>query len=144
MFSSLLQELERIRKATPALKYCRGEPFKEEHWSALLQVGIPTSHVLDRMVPKYKHNPKEQQPGPQKRYGNQRDYAVKIFMGKSYHEPGYHKTATAIRNNCVVQRTYCRINNLIARTNNSYEFSPRWNVTVAAKYRFRFFFIIQK
>ena len=27
-----------MRKATPALKYCRGEPFKEEHWSALLQV----------------------------------------------------------------------------------------------------------
>lgn len=35
---SLAQELERMRKATPALKYCRGEPFKEEHWSALLQV----------------------------------------------------------------------------------------------------------
>lgn len=27
-----------MRKATPTLKYCRGEPFKEEHWSALLQV----------------------------------------------------------------------------------------------------------
>lgn len=27
-----------MRKAMPALKYCRGEPFKEEHWSALLQV----------------------------------------------------------------------------------------------------------
>lgn len=34
----LVKELGRIKRATPALKYCRGEPFKEEHWSALLQV----------------------------------------------------------------------------------------------------------
>ncbi|CAM9134653.1 unnamed protein product [Chrysoparadoxa australica] len=33
----LTKELENIKKATPCLKYCRGDPFKEEHWSALLQ-----------------------------------------------------------------------------------------------------------
>lgn len=33
----LQEELERIKKALPALKYCRGEPFKEEHWGSLLQ-----------------------------------------------------------------------------------------------------------
>lgn len=41
------QELERMRKATPALKYCRGEPFKEEHWSALLQVGVARTHLCN-------------------------------------------------------------------------------------------------
>lgn len=37
------QELERMKKATPTLKYCRGEPFKEEHWSALLQVEMDSA-----------------------------------------------------------------------------------------------------
>ncbi|CAM9184751.1 unnamed protein product, partial [Discosporangium mesarthrocarpum] len=46
------QELERIRKATPALKYCRGEPFKEEHWSALLQgkLGLDRGIRLENLV----------------------------------------------------------------------------------------------
>lgn len=33
----LQEQLERVRKALPALKYCRGEPFKDEHWGSLLQ-----------------------------------------------------------------------------------------------------------
>ncbi|CAM9185799.1 unnamed protein product, partial [Choristocarpus tenellus] len=46
------KELERIRKATPALKYCRGEPFKEEHWSALLQgkLGLERSVRLENLM----------------------------------------------------------------------------------------------
>eukprot|EP01041_Mallomonas_annulata_P006819 gene6819-13816_t len=28
---------EKIKKSVPALKYCRGEPFKEDHWIELLQ-----------------------------------------------------------------------------------------------------------
>lgn len=28
---------EKIKKCVPALKYCRGEPFKEDHWTELLQ-----------------------------------------------------------------------------------------------------------
>ena len=30
-------ELDAIKAAAPALKYCHGKDFKEEHWSALLQ-----------------------------------------------------------------------------------------------------------
>ncbi|CAN0042899.1 unnamed protein product [Ascophyllum nodosum] len=46
------EELERIRKATPALKYCRGEPFKEEHWSALLQgkLGLDRGVSLENLT----------------------------------------------------------------------------------------------
>lgn len=36
----LLQEVERLKRAMPCLKHCRGDPFKEEHWGALLQVGL--------------------------------------------------------------------------------------------------------
>ena len=30
-------EIDKIKKSVPALKYCRGEPFKEDHWTELLQ-----------------------------------------------------------------------------------------------------------
>jgi len=33
----LTDQLEDIKRAMPALKYCRGEPFKEDHWTELLQ-----------------------------------------------------------------------------------------------------------
>jgi hypothetical protein len=32
------EEADSIRKAAPALKFARGEPFKEDHWS---QVRVP-------------------------------------------------------------------------------------------------------
>ena len=48
----LQSELERIKRALPALKYCRGEPFKEEHWSSLLQgkLGHPKTLRLENLV----------------------------------------------------------------------------------------------
>ncbi len=33
----LASQLEQIKAAVPALKYCHGSDFKDEHWSALLQ-----------------------------------------------------------------------------------------------------------
>ena len=30
-------EIEKIKKSIPTLKYCQGEPFKEDHWIELLQ-----------------------------------------------------------------------------------------------------------
>ena len=48
----LLDEMERIKKALPALKYCRGDPFKEEHWGALLQgkLGLPKTIRLENLT----------------------------------------------------------------------------------------------
>ncbi|NDD92845.1 hypothetical protein EBZ37_12245, partial [bacterium] len=39
----IISTVERIKKSIPALKYCRGEPFKEDHWTELLQgrLGLP-------------------------------------------------------------------------------------------------------
>jgi len=33
----IITTVEKIKKSVPALKYCRGEPFKEDHWVELLQ-----------------------------------------------------------------------------------------------------------
>ncbi|CAM9144794.1 unnamed protein product [Heterosigma akashiwo] len=48
----LLSEFDKIKKAGPALKYCRGDPFKEEHWSALLQgkLGMERSVRLENLT----------------------------------------------------------------------------------------------
>ncbi|KAG5188873.1 dynein heavy chain, N-terminal region 2-domain-containing protein [Tribonema minus] len=48
----LLQELEKIKRVMPCLKHCRGEPFKEEHWGALLQgkLGLDRSVRLENLT----------------------------------------------------------------------------------------------
>ena len=33
----IITTVEKIKKSIPALKYCQGEPFKEDHWTELLQ-----------------------------------------------------------------------------------------------------------
>ena len=33
----IISTVDKIKKSIPALKYCRGEPFKEDHWTELLQ-----------------------------------------------------------------------------------------------------------
>jgi dynein heavy chain 2 len=33
----IMTTVERIKRSVPALKYCQGEPFKEDHWTELLQ-----------------------------------------------------------------------------------------------------------
>lgn len=33
----IISTVEKIKKSIPALKYCQGEPFKEDHWTELLQ-----------------------------------------------------------------------------------------------------------
>eukprot|EP00605_Chrysophyceae_sp_TOSAG23-4_P002934 GSChrysophyteH1.ASY1.ANO1.3229.1 assembled CDS len=40
----IITTVEKIKKCIPALKYCRGEPFKEDHWTELLQgkLRLPT------------------------------------------------------------------------------------------------------
>eukprot|EP01042_Synura_sphagnicola_P003650 gene3650-4550_t len=51
---------ERIKRSVPCLKYCRGEPFKDEHWSELLQgklqlprdvtnANVKVEHFLSRL-----------------------------------------------------------------------------------------------
>ncbi|GBG24746.1 Cytoplasmic dynein 2 heavy chain 1 [Hondaea fermentalgiana] len=41
---------EKLRKAVPALKFMRGEPFKEEHWSTLFRkLGMPKSVTLQSL-----------------------------------------------------------------------------------------------
>jgi hypothetical protein len=33
----IISTVEKMKKSIPALKYCQGEPFKEDHWTELLQ-----------------------------------------------------------------------------------------------------------
>lgn len=54
----VMREVDKIRKALPALKLCRGDSFDVEHWSALLKLldlqgdnkinwkTLSTSHLL--------------------------------------------------------------------------------------------------
>jgi dynein heavy chain 2 len=48
----LRKDIERIKKGMPCLKYCRGDPFKEEHWSALLQgkLGLDRTIRLENLT----------------------------------------------------------------------------------------------
>jgi dynein heavy chain 2 len=39
----IMNTIEKIKKAVPALKYCRGEPFKDDHWIELLQSKLQLS-----------------------------------------------------------------------------------------------------
>ena len=40
--------VDKIKKSIPALKYCRGEPFKEDHWTELLQGKLKMPHTVRR------------------------------------------------------------------------------------------------
>ena len=52
VFAHIIDDLVTIRLALPALKYCRGEAFKEDHWSELLQgkLGLPGLVRLDNLT----------------------------------------------------------------------------------------------
>ena len=47
--------LEQIKKSIPALKYCQGEPFKEDHWIELLQGKLQLSRDVRRENVKVSH-----------------------------------------------------------------------------------------
>jgi hypothetical protein len=47
----MFEEAEAIRKAFNAMKYARGEPFKDEHWSAMFKkLGFPKGLRLDQLT----------------------------------------------------------------------------------------------
>ena len=47
----IYREADSIRRAAPALKFARGEPFKEEHWSAVFKkLGIPRGVRLETLT----------------------------------------------------------------------------------------------
>ena len=48
----LKEELERVKLALPALKFCHGRDFKDDHWSQLLQgkLGLPKSVRLENLT----------------------------------------------------------------------------------------------
>ena len=57
----LSEQLDQIKHAMPALKFCRGEPFGEDHWAELLQgklglprdvklVGLQVKHFLQSLT----------------------------------------------------------------------------------------------
>lgn len=46
----ITDQVSKLRKAIPALKFCRGEPFKEEHWTQLFRkIGVPKGIRLDNL-----------------------------------------------------------------------------------------------
>jgi dynein heavy chain 2, cytosolic len=47
--------VEKIKKSVPALKYCRGEPFKEDHWAELLQGKLNLAKDVRRENVKVEH-----------------------------------------------------------------------------------------
>jgi dynein heavy chain 2 len=47
----IIDETARINKAIPTLKFCRGEPFKEEHWTSLFRkLDLPRDVRLDTLT----------------------------------------------------------------------------------------------
>ena len=48
----LQAKVDGIKRAMPVLKYCRGDPFKEEHWTSLLQgkLGMPRGVRLENLT----------------------------------------------------------------------------------------------
>lgn len=48
----LTDQIEDIKRAMPALKYCRGDPFKEDHWTELLQgkLRLPSNIRLENLT----------------------------------------------------------------------------------------------
>lgn len=51
----IISTVEKIKKSIPALKYCRGEPFKEDHWTELLQGKLQMSRDVRRESVKVEH-----------------------------------------------------------------------------------------
>ena len=47
--------VEKIKKSIPALKYCQGEPFKEDHWTELLQGRLQMARDVRRDNVKVEH-----------------------------------------------------------------------------------------
>ena len=47
--------VEKIKKTIPALKYCQGEPFKEDHWTELLQGRLQLAKEVKRDNVKVEH-----------------------------------------------------------------------------------------
>lgn len=48
-------EIDHIKKSVPCLKYCRGEPFKEDHWTELLQGKLQLGREVRRETVKLEH-----------------------------------------------------------------------------------------
>ena len=44
----ILTYIDKIKKSIPSLKYCRGEPFKEDHWTELLQGKLNLGRQVNR------------------------------------------------------------------------------------------------
>ena len=51
----IISTVERIKKSIPALKYCRGESFKEDHWTELLQGRMQLGRDVRRENVKVEH-----------------------------------------------------------------------------------------
>lgn len=51
----ILSAVDKIKKSIPALKYCRGEPFKEDHWTELLQGKLQLGRDIRRENVKVEH-----------------------------------------------------------------------------------------
>ena len=51
----IISTVDRIKKSIPALKYCRGEPFKEDHWTELLQGKLKLDREVRRENVKVEH-----------------------------------------------------------------------------------------
>ena len=51
----IITTVEMIKKSMPALKYCRGEPFKEDHWTELLQGKLKLDRDVTREKVKVSH-----------------------------------------------------------------------------------------
>lgn len=47
--------IDKIKKSIPSLKYCRGEPFKEDHWAELLQGKLQLARDVHRENLKVEH-----------------------------------------------------------------------------------------
>lgn len=51
----IITTVERVKKSVPALKYCQGEPFKEDHWTELLQGKLQMAKDIRRDNVKVEH-----------------------------------------------------------------------------------------
>lgn len=51
----IVTEIDKIKKSIPALKYCRGEPFKEDHWTELLHGKLQLPRDVRRENVKLEH-----------------------------------------------------------------------------------------
>jgi dynein heavy chain 2 len=51
----IISTVEKIKKCIPALKYCQGEPFKEDHWTELLQGRLQLAKEVKRENVKVEH-----------------------------------------------------------------------------------------